>query len=108
MLECAQLSCDLAFLPDTTYSYCADSQPSARALGWQSTVVVRDSGRTAPCIHTIVGSGRTIESDDEFLHHFLQKHENLVRLYWTAEAFAGGAGLAVCSSQLLLAGRYSE
>ena len=25
-------------------------------------------------------------------------HENLARLYWTTEAFTGGAGLAVCSS----------
>ena len=27
-----------------------------------------------------------------------ESHENLVRLYWTTEAFADGAGLAVCSS----------
>jgi hypothetical protein len=35
--------------------------------------LARGSGQTVPCIHTIVGRGRTIESDDELLHQYLEK-----------------------------------
>ena len=58
------LSCHatwLAFLVQPVHcSWCADSKPNARALGWQNTCLARDSDRIAPYIHAIVGSGRTI------------------------------------------------
>ena len=47
-LEYAPLSWDLACLPYATCSSCAESKPTARALGWQRTVVSRDSGRIGP------------------------------------------------------------
>ena len=79
VLESAPLAWKFSFFPDASYRCCAASKATARAWGWQRTFVARCSYRTVPCIHTIVGRSRAIESDKFSRHQQLQKslHRNL-------------------------------
>ena len=52
--ECAPLSCELAFLPDATYSGSAGSIPTSRAWCRQGSVLARGSDRILSGICTIV------------------------------------------------------
>jgi hypothetical protein len=47
VLEYALLSWDLAPLPDTTRSFCAESKPTFQGWGWQRTLVARRNDRSA-------------------------------------------------------------